>query len=97
MKKLLKLGLIVGGIAAISKMMDAKKAEWQGLTKSQAREKLESRLPSEIPDDKREMIIDKVVSKMHSKGVVSDDADIAVDLTAVDETVTAGTPGSDSA
>lgn len=96
MKKLLKLALIIGGISAVSKVMGAKKAEWQGLTRTQAREKLDSRLPNEIPDDKREMIIDKVVSKMHDRGIVSDDVDMAVDLTAVDETATAGAPGSDS-
>ena len=99
MKKLLKLALVIGGITAVSKMAAAKKAEWQGLTESEAREKLESRLPGEIPDDKRGMIIDKVVSKMSEKGVLGEEVDLTdeVDLTEAGEPVGASTSNSDSA
>lgn len=74
MKKLLKLVVIVGGVAVASKMAAAKKAEWQGLTESQAREKLDARLPGEMPADKREMVIDKVVSGLHDRGMLSEDS-----------------------
>ena len=70
MKKLLKLTLIVGGIAAVAKLVTARKAEWQGLTESQVREKLDSRLPGRIPDEKRAAVADKVVSKMQERGVL---------------------------
>jgi hypothetical protein len=69
-KKLLKLTLIVGGIAAVAKLVTARKAEWQGLTESQVREKLDSRLPGRIPDEKRAAVADKVVSKMKERGVL---------------------------
>ena len=56
MKKLLKLALLVGGIAAVSKMVTAKKAEWEGLTETQVREKLDTKLPEQMPDEKRAMV-----------------------------------------
>lgn len=94
MKRLLKLAVIVGGIAVASKMAAAKKAEWQGLTESQARQKLDSRLPGEMPADKREMVINKVVSRMQDKGILSDEV---VDVTDAAEpgvpVTTASDPG----
>lgn len=69
-KKILKLTLIVGGIAAVAKLITARKAEWQGLTESQVREKLDSRLPGRMPDEKRAAVADKVVSKMQERGVL---------------------------
>ena len=78
MKRLLKLAVIVGGIAVASKMAAAKKSEWQGLTEAQARQKIDSRLPGEMPADKREMVIKKVVSRMQDKGSLSDEV---VDVT----------------
>ena len=70
MKKLLKVALIVGGMTAVAKLATAKKAEWQGLTESQVREKLDSRLPGRMPDEKRAGVADKVVSKMRERGVL---------------------------
>jgi len=69
-KKLLKMAVIVGGIAAVAKIVTAKKAEWQGLTESQVREKLDSQLPSRMPDEKRADVADKVVSKMRERGAL---------------------------
>jgi len=69
-KKLLKLAVIVGGIAAVAKVVTANKAKWQGLTEPQVRQKLDSRLPDRMPDDKRAAIADKVVSKMRERGLL---------------------------
>ncbi len=69
-KKLLKLTLIVAGITAVAKLVTARKAEWQGLTESQVRDKLDSRLPGRMPDEKRAAVADKVVSKMRGRGVL---------------------------
>ena len=69
-KKLLKLALMVGGIAAVAKIVTAKKAEWQGLTEPEVRERLDSRLPDRMPDEKRAAVADKVVSKMRQRGVI---------------------------
>ncbi len=74
MKKLMKLALLVGGVAVASKFAASKKAEWTGMTESQVRAKMDARLPSEMPDDKREMVKDKVVSGLRDKGMLSDEA-----------------------
>ncbi|MCP4309039.1 MAG: hypothetical protein GY926_07190 [bacterium] len=70
MKKLLKVALVVGAITAVAKLVTAKKAEWQGLTESQVREKLDSQLPDRMPDDKRAEVSDKVVSKMRERDML---------------------------
>lgn len=73
MKKLIKLGILVGGIAFAAKMVSAKKSEWEGLTEPEVRAKLESKLPDKVPSDKRDAVADKVVSKMREKGVLRED------------------------
>ena len=72
-KKLVKFGLIVGGIALAAKLVSAKKSEWQGLTESEVRQKLDSRLPDRVPEQKRAAVADKVVSKMRTKGLLRDE------------------------
>lgn len=80
MKGLLKVALIVGGLTAVAKLVTAKKSEWQGLTETQVREKLDSRLPSRIPEEKRAGVADKVVSKMRERGALRE-ADEAIEPT----------------
>lgn len=77
MKKLLKVALIIGGIAAVAKLVGAKKSEWTGLTEPQVREKLEARLPGRMPNEKRAAVADKVVSKMRERGVIREEGDTA--------------------
>ena len=74
MKKVLMLALLVGGVAAVAKMVTAKKAEWHGMTESDVRAKLDGRLPERVPADKRAAIADKVVSKMREKGALVEEA-----------------------
>ncbi len=57
-------------MTAVAKLVAAKKADWQGLTEAQVREKLDSRLPGRMPDEKRAGVADKVVSKMRERGVL---------------------------
>ncbi len=78
MKRLLKLALIVGAITVVAKVVTAKKAEWQGLTEPQVREKLDSRLPGRMPDEKRAAVADKVVSKMRERGVLAEEDEATV-------------------
>ena len=68
MKKLVKLALLVGAITWASKMISAKKQEWEGLTEAEARAKIESKMPSRIPAEKRSQVADKVVAGLRSKG-----------------------------
>jgi hypothetical protein len=62
-------------VTAVAKLVTAKKAEWQGLTESQVREKLDSRLPGRMPDEKRADVADKVVSKMRERGALREQAE----------------------
>jgi hypothetical protein len=84
MKKLLKLALVVGGIAAVSKAVTMNKSKWQGMTESDVRAKLDAKLPDKVPADKRSEIADKVVGKMREKGVLAEDAP-AADVAAPEE------------
>ncbi|GMQ86546.1 MAG: hypothetical protein BMS9Abin07_2128 [Acidimicrobiia bacterium] len=73
MKKLVKFVLIVGALAVLIKFVVSKESKWQGLTESQVRDKLESRLPKRVPDEKRSAFTDKVVSKMRERGDLRED------------------------
>jgi hypothetical protein len=73
MKKLIKLALVVGAITAASKMIRAKREEWEGLTEAEVREKIDSRMPERVPDEKREAVKDKVVAGMRKAGRLADE------------------------
>ena len=73
MKKLIKLALVVGAITVAARLVGAKKAEWQGLTESQVRDKLDTHLPDRVPEVKRAAVADKVVAKMRSRGKLAED------------------------
>lgn len=68
MKKLIKLALVIGAVAVAARLVGAKKAEWEGLTESQVRDKLDARMPDRVPDKKRAAVADKVVATMRSRG-----------------------------
>jgi hypothetical protein len=72
-KKIVKLALFIGVIAILAKIVAAKMADWEGLTESEVRAKLESRLPKQVPDEKRATIADKVVSGMRERGALRDE------------------------
>ena len=72
-KRLILLVLAVLMVVAIKNAKSRRESEWRGLTESQARSKLDAKLPSRIPDDKRSMISDKVMAKMRDKGIIIED------------------------
>ena len=74
MKALVKLALIVGAVAVAAKLVTAKQASWQGLTEAEVREKVQARLPSRVPDDKRDALADRVVAKMRARGAFGEEA-----------------------
>lgn len=77
---ILLAALIAMAAAAAKKAKGGGAAEWHGLTESEARTKLDAKLPSKIPADKRLAISDKVVAKMRDRGVISED-DATSDVT----------------
>ena len=83
MKKLLFLAALVGIIALIARKATMDREEWEGLTEDELRSRLGERLPSQIPDDKREQITEKIVAKMKDRGAITDetlDIDEPIDL-----------------
>jgi len=77
-KKLVKVALIVGAIVLLAKLAATQKAKWQGLTESEMRDKLDSRLPKWIPGEKRAEIADEVVSGMREQGMIGDEDEASV-------------------
>lgn len=78
MKKLIKLALVVGAVAMAARLVGAKKTEWEGLSESQVRDKLDTRLPDRVPEEKRAAVADKVVATMRSRGKLVED-EVAAD------------------
>lgn len=77
MKMILRLAILAGAAAAVAKVIGAKKSSWEGLTEPEVRSKVTSRLPDRMPDDKREAVTDKIVSKMKDQGMIREAADEA--------------------
>lgn len=73
-RSLFKLALFVGIIMAIAKMVAAKKDEYYGISESEARYKVESKLSPRVGDDRAAEIADQVVARLKMAGVVTADA-----------------------
>lgn len=103
-RRLILLVVAVLIVVAVKNAKSRRESEWHGLTESQARSKLDAKLPSRIPDDKRSMISDKVMAKMRDKGIViadvSDEPSSTAQATSddtADETVDVRDSADDSA
>lgn len=77
MKKVLIIAAVIGLVALIAKKSSSRREEWHGLTESQVRDKLSERLPTRIPEERREVVTDKIVGRMRDRGAIAeDDADL---------------------
>jgi hypothetical protein len=79
MKKLLRLAVLGGVVFGITKLMQAKKAEWQGLSEPEVRAKLDAKLSSRVPAEKLGAIQDGVVEKMRSRGMLAEETEAAAE------------------
>ena len=70
---LFKLGLLVEDVAAISKVVAAKKEEYYGLTESEARAKFQSKLGPRIGEEKAAEVVDQVIPRLKDKNVIKPD------------------------
>ena len=73
MKKLIVLAIVVALIGAVAKLAQAKKAEWSGLTESEVRDKLETKMGGHMPETKRAHVQDAIVNKMRARGALRDE------------------------
>ncbi len=86
-RRLILVAVAVLTVVGIKKATSHRESEWRGLTESEARSKLDAKLPGRIPDDKRSAITDKVVAKMRDRGVISEDPDVTDEPSETAETV----------
>jgi hypothetical protein len=70
---LFKLVLLVGGVAALSKVVATKKKEYYGLTESEARAKFQSKLGPRIGEEKAAEVVDQVIPRLKDKGMIKPD------------------------
>jgi hypothetical protein len=84
MKKFLLIAAAIGVVALVVKKRSANRTSWQGLSEDEARQRLNDRFPDRMPEDKREVVTDKIVSKMRDKGVIVDLTDTAETADLVD-------------
>ncbi len=93
-KSLIILMLVIVVLAAVAKKAKSERgSEWHGLTETEARSRLDAKLPGKIPAEKRSAISDKLVSKMRDRGVIVEDPavpDDASDLAEDAEQLTNG-------
>ncbi|MGH8871423.1 MAG: hypothetical protein ACRDWS_05565 [Acidimicrobiia bacterium] len=76
---LFKFLLVVGALAAITKVVASKSKDFQGLTESEARAKFESKLGPRIGADKAAELANQVIPRLKEKGMIKPDAEKAVE------------------
>lgn len=72
MKKYLLIAALIGAVALVVKKLTAGKDDWTNLTEDEARQRLNDRFPNRMPEEKKEVVTEKIVSKMRDKGVIID-------------------------
>lgn len=70
---LLKLGMFAGVIYAAGRFVSSKKAEFYGLTESEARAKMKEKLEPRIGEEKATEVTDQVVPMLKERGVIKSD------------------------
>jgi hypothetical protein len=81
MKRLLFVAMIIGALTLIAKKASQQREEWHDISEADARSKLDQRLPSRMPEEKKAEVTDKIVDKMRERGVIIDDTEADIDLT----------------
>ena len=70
---MLKFLVFVGILYAASRLLMQQKEQWMGLTESQARARVESKLSPRVGEDKASEIAEQVVAVLTEKGVIKAD------------------------
>ena len=83
MKKLFKFAVVAALVTGIAKAVSAQKAKWMGLSESQIRDKLHTKLDDKMPSEKVDEIGDKIVGEMGKRGLLGEQP-----LTEVDDAPT---------
>lgn len=71
---LFKLAVFAGILAAAGRFLVSKRDEYAGLTESEARERMQSKLTTRFGEEKAKEITDQVVPVLVDRGIVRSDA-----------------------
>jgi len=74
MKGLFKFGLFAAMVTGVIKLVSTQKAAWQGLSESEIRVKLHTKLDAKVPGEKVDQMADKIVDGMRKRGVLGEEA-----------------------
>lgn len=72
---MVKFLIFAGILYAAGRLLAQQKDQWMGLTESQAREKMESKLGPRIGEDKASEIAEQVVAALAERGVIKPDVE----------------------
>ena len=94
MKRFLLIAAVLGLIALALKGRAKQREAWHGISEAEARDRLEQRLPSRIPEEKRDAVKEKIVGRMRERGIFeeadgAEEAEDAEDAGQADEADTA--------
>ena len=78
---MVKLLIFVGLLYVAGRFLNQQKDEWMGLSESEAKAKVESKLAPKVGEDKAAEIATQVIAALTEKGVIkADEAPMAEDL-----------------
>jgi len=72
-KQLTLLVVVLLLVLAAKRAKSQRQAAWHGLSETEARAKLDQKLSARIPDDKRQIVTDKIVGTMRDRGILAED------------------------
>jgi len=73
MRKLFKLGIVLGIFTGIAKLAGYLKSEYQGLTEPEVRAKLHTKLDDKFPAEKVDELANNVVEMMRKQGALGEE------------------------
>ena len=93
MKKYLLIAGTLGIVVLLVRKLTASRKDWTNMTEEEARQQIHDRFPNRMPEERKEVVTDKIVSKMKEKGALIDLTDAATETEAVDGAAAAATDG----
>lgn len=79
-KRWMVVPVVVIAAVLVARAAGVRESEWEGLTESEARAKLDAKLPDRIPEEKRNRISEKLINKMGNQGILVGDDEAADEL-----------------
>ncbi len=75
MKRLLLAGVLIAAVALAVRKCAQQRHHWHGLSETDVREKLDQKLANRMPDERREVVTEKIIGRMRDRGVIIDVTD----------------------